>query len=209
MLNSLVLLASASALLSVQGYGAGPAAPAAKPAATAAQGQAAAAAATATARSLKDVPNITIKYYDVTGKDPKTINRSIAKQRPLDPATKQPSVAGTNWTLGASMTKRTVNGQCTVVAAKGEFAATAELPRLTTANIIPAGGLEAWQKYVAQLEKTAADNLWFVADRLPQVEQAMVGKECNAALAAGTAAIEKLKRDAADYQRKGATAKLK
>ena len=197
MLNPLILLASAALVTAQdQDYDSGRPVRAATPQ-VAPQGVPA-------SRSLQAVPNITIKYYDVSGKDVRTINRSIAKQRPIDPVTKKPSIAGTNWTLGASMTKRTTNGRCTVVAAKGEFAATAELPRLTTASVLPAAASAEWQSYVARLEQAGAANLWFVYDRLPEVEKAMVGQECEAALKAGTEAIEQLKRDAADFQRKNA-----
>lgn len=206
MLYSLALLATAPALMGAQGYGSAPAAPAVKTQSPAAAAQTPPAAAGVSSRSLKDVPNITIKYYDVSGKDMRTINRSIAKQRPKDPATKQPLVGGTNWTLDATLTKRTTNGQCTVIAAKGQFAAAAELPRLVTEKIVPFQILESWKSYVAQLEKSAANSLWFVHDRVRAVESAMVGKPCDAAAIAGNAAIAQLKRDDADFQRRNATA---
>ena len=157
-------------------------------------------------RGLKDVPNIAIKYYDVSGKDFAAIIQSIEKQRPRDAATNQLMAGGAGWSLGASMTQRSVGGKCTVTGLKPDFSATAELPRLVNEQALKPDQLASWQAYLSNIEVPAAAGLWFVLDRLPTFEKSIIGKECAAAAALAPAAIEQLKQDHAAFELKQATA---
>jgi predicted secreted Zn-dependent protease len=206
MLNSLVL--AASAFLSAQDYG-GPAAPPVQPQAptvtrpkTATTGVPAAAPA---GRSLQSLPNTTIRYYDVPGKNPQAILKSIAKLRPKG-ADGQPVTASTNWDIGATFKKRTENGVCRIVAATATFSATADLPRLVSPKALRREALDSWNSYVAGLESIAAANLWFVHDRIGQVEKAILASSCDGAQAAGAAAVDKLKLQEAEFTRANAAA---
>ena len=157
-------------------------------------------------RGLRDVPNITIKYYDVSGKNYADIVQSIEKVRPRDPATSRLMAGGASWSLGASMTQRTVNNVCTVTGAKAEFAATAELPRLVNEQQLAPDQLAAWRAYLSSIEVPAAASLWFVVDRVPAFEKSFAGKPCATGAAFGAAAIEQLKRDHAAFELQQATA---
>jgi len=151
-------------------------------------------------RGLKEVPNITIKYYDVSGKNYADVIRSIEKQRPRDPASNQLMVGGASWSLGASMTQVTRGKVCTVTGAKAEFSADAELPRLVNEQALSPKQLAYWRAYLSQIEVPAAAGLWYVLDRIPAFEKSMVGKDCAAASASANAAIAQLKRDQEAYQ---------
>ena len=157
-------------------------------------------------RGLKEVPNITIKYYDVSGKNYAGVVESIEKQRPRDAATKQLLAGGASWSLGASMTQRTVGTVCTVTKAKAEFAASAELPRLVNEQTLAPAELAKWRAYVSHIEVPAAAGLWYVLDRIPALEQSIVGKDCASAAAFANAAVEQLKRDQVAYQQRLQTA---
>lgn len=159
---------------------------------------------TVAGRGLKDVPNIEIKYYDVSGKNYAALVQSIEKQRPRDAATNQLMAGGASWSLGASMTQRTVNKVCSVTGAKAEFAATAELPRLVNEQALAPAQLAAWRAYLSSIEVPAAAGLWFVLDRIPAFEKSFVGKDCATAAAFGGAAIEQLKQDHAAFQARSA-----
>ncbi len=153
-------------------------------------------------RGIRDVPNIAIKYYDVSGKDFASIIQSIEKQRPRDPATKQLMAGGAGYELGASMTKVTKpNGVCTVSAAKATFTATAELPRLLSAEKLKPDQLALWRAYLSQIEEPAAAALWYVHGRIPAFEQSMIGKECSLAAKVGAAGIAQMQTDHAEFQR--------
>lgn len=156
-------------------------------------------------RGLRDIPSLTINYYDVSGKTYADIVRSIEKQRPRDPATKQLMAGGAVWSLGASMTQSTVDKTCTVTGAKAEFAATAELPRLVDEQRLAPDQLAAWRAYLSSIEVPAAAGLWYVLDRLPAFEKSFVGRDCATASAFGSAAIDRLKREQAAFQLQHAT----
>lgn len=210
MLNSLVL--AASAFLASQDYGgnrdnATPPAP--RPAQPQAQkarpAQPQATAAKPAVRALKALPSATIRYYDVAGKTPQAILKSIARLRPKA-ANGEPVTASTNWDIGATFKKRTENGKCTITGATATFAATADLPRLLNPGSLRREALDSWNSYVAGLEAIAAANLWFVHDRVGQIEKAIVESSCDGAQAAGMAAVDLLKKQEAEFARANAAA---
>jgi predicted secreted Zn-dependent protease len=151
------------------------------------------------ARSLKDLPNLTISYYDVSGKDMKAISKSIAQQRPKDPATGQVVTGGTRWNLAPSFTRRTTDGVCKVVDVKTEFKAGADLPRLTNEASLSPDVVSAWRAFQADLERDAAAKLWFVHDRMAGLSSAMMGKDCAQAEKDGAAYLATLKAEASAY----------
>ena len=161
-------------------------------------------------RTLKDIPNVTITYYDVTGKNGQAIARSIAKNAPRAAGSKE-SVAGTtNWSMKAEYTQRTVNGKCSIASSKATFSGTATLPRLTTQGVVNRQLQEQWQTYLAGLEAGAVANLGYAYDRTAKVEKAILGATCETVGAVGSAAIAQLKQQAAQNQRavvSGAAAK--
>ena len=151
-------------------------------------------------RGLREVPNITIKYYDVSGKNYADLIQSIEKQRPRDPASNQLMVGGASWSLGANMSQVTRGTVCTVTGAKAEFSATAELPRLVNEQALAPKQLAHWRAYLSHIEVPAAAGLWYVLDRIPAFEKSMVGKDCAGASAFASAAIAQLKREQVAYQ---------
>lgn len=159
----------------------------------------AAPATTTAARRLQDLPGIAISYRDLNEKDVKTINKALSKNKQLTPEQQALLGAKTNWTAGGSMTRLTKDGVCTVTKIDPAFKATAELPRFNEAWI-PAKDLPAWKAYAAAMETQAAAKLWYPYDRLPAVEQAIVGKPCDQATKDGVAALEKLKAEARAFQ---------
>lgn len=159
--------------------------------------QAAAPPTTATApvqRMLKDIPGVTIKYYDVEGKNPGAIKKSIAKQRPKG-SDGQPVTAGFNWNVSTQITKRTEGTVCTITAAKVQFQGTAELPRLLEPQKLDAQSLKSWNEYVATLDSMEALELGYFADRMGELEKALIGHSCEKASPALDAALAKLKAE--------------
>ena len=161
--------------------------------------QAAAPAAPA-ARTLQSLPNVTVKYYDVTGKDMKAINKSIQKQRSKDPATGKVNTAGTNWNFSPSFRRTTTNGVCKITEVITEFSGQADIPRLANPTSVPPAVAADWQRFQKGLENDAAARLWFVYDRIGGLKQAMIGKDCDQAVKEGALFLEKLKADASAYQ---------
>ena len=151
-------------------------------------------------RGIADVPNITIKYYDVSGKDFAGIIRDINRQRPKDPTTKQVIAGAAGYSLSASVNKVTANGKCVVRDAKAVFTPTAELPRLLNEHTLAADQRAYWRAYLSQLEAPAAAGLWLVADRIQALEKSMIGMECDAALKLGASSITQIRQDYTAFQ---------
>ena len=164
-------------------------------------------AAAAPVRMLKDVPNTTVTYYDVKGKDGKAIEKSL-KKAATDPKTKQLQVVRTSWNVGANIGRRTTNGVCTITTAKADFNGSVTMPRLTDVSVVPAAVLAEWQTYVTRLEAGAAESLWTAHSQLAALESSLVGKKCEEAEPIWTAGVEQIKvRTAQVMQQKAAVAK--
>ena len=202
MLDSLIL---ATALLASQGSYGAPAPPPQQPRPT----QPAAAAPAATpqpsvpavpGKMLGDLPNTTITYFDVTGRNLKAINKSMERQ--LKPAANgQPAAGRSGWSIGATFRKVTSAGQCKVAEAKATFSAKVVLPRLVPDKGHKPELVAAWRTYLADIENTQAADLWFIYDRIGNVEKAMLASTCDGAQSAGAAAVNRIRAEAAEFRR--------
>jgi predicted secreted Zn-dependent protease len=157
-------------------------------------------AAAPAARTLEALPNVKLSYYDVTGKDMKAINKSIAKNRTkAEKGSKDP--VAFNWDLGAQTRTREVNGVCTIMAVEPQFkGATVELPRLTNEATLPVAVLDDWRAYQAENRSYVAQKLWFVHDRLAAMAAPLAGKKCSDAQKDWETAVAKLKADVAAFK---------
>ena len=159
-------------------------------------------------RMLKDIPGVTINYYDVPGKNPGAIQKSIAKIRPKGSDGK-PVTAGYNWTSNAQVTKSTQGTVCTITAAKVQFSGTADLPRLTEPQALEKEELQSWNQYVAGLDAQAAVELGYFADRMAEIEKGLIGQSCDKAGDAYDAAVTKLKAEEHQFMLSRASASPK
>lgn len=161
--------------------------------------QAAAPATAAPARALKDIPGVTITYYDVTGKNGQAIAKSIEKNAPRAPGSKEAQAGTTNWTMKAQYTQRTVDGKCSIASAKAVFEGQATLPRLTTEATVNPQLKEQWKTFLSGLENGAAAQLGYAYDRTGDVEKAILAASCENVNTVGSEAIAKLRTEAAAY----------
>jgi predicted secreted Zn-dependent protease len=143
-------------------------------------------------RTLSQIPGVTIKYYDVSGKNAKELQASIDSQRPKDPTGKA-ATGGFNWNVKTDVTKSTQGNVCTVSAAHVQFEATAELPRLADPAKLDPRLQKGWNDYVHGMDTGMANQIGFFADRMGDLEKALVGQSCDNASPALDAAIERLK----------------
>ena len=151
-----------------------------------------------TVHSLSELPNMTIRYYDVVGDDVASINKSIVKQRPLVGG--RPLVASVDWTVNASFRKRTRNAQCKIEDVQVSFAAQADLPRLANEHQLKAPFLKQWHRYVEGLQANELPTLAFVYSQLDAVRDAVLASRCEQAKATAAAAVEGLKAHAAAFE---------
>ena len=136
-------------------------------------------------RELKDLPNTTIHYYALAGKNLKAINKSIAEMQQRKDASGRSMAPTTGWEVEATFGKLTHDGQCKVTTAKATFTATANLPRLASQESLNVKEQVAWNNYIARVEATQAASLWFVHDHARDVEKAILASSCEGAQSAG------------------------
>jgi predicted secreted Zn-dependent protease len=154
-------------------------------------------------RELKDLPNTTIRFYDVPGKNLKAINKSLAQlqQQQRKDASGHTLSAATGWAVNATFRKLIHTGQCKVTSAQATFTATANLPKLANEQALSQQDLATWRRYIAGVEATQAASLWFVYDHIHDVEKAILASSCEGADSAGSAAVQQLRSQAAEFQR--------
>jgi predicted secreted Zn-dependent protease len=157
-------------------------------------------------KTLRDLPNVTIRYFDVAGKNLKAINKSMERAQKPD-SSGRAAAAPTSWAIDVAFNKTTGNGQCKVVGAKATFSATVVLPRLVPDTAHSSELTAAWRAHLAGVENNHAANLWFVYDRIREVENAVLASSCENAQSAGAAAIERIRAQAAEFQRSNAAAR--
>jgi hypothetical protein len=168
------------------------------PAATPPAAAPATAAPAAGARTLQNLPGATIQYYDVPGRNSAAVEKNL-KQLIAAPAPKNTAARVYDWDLGMSIKRRTEGTACTIVEATPTLKGTVYLPRLTPEAKMQPQELASWNAYVAGIEKMAADNLWFVADRVPTVGQPLIGKPCDQASTLWNAAVDDLVKQQQAY----------
>ena len=151
-------------------------------------------------KTLRDLPNVTFQYFDVAGKNLKAINKSIVQSQKPD-ASGKAAVPPTGWAIDTKFNKLTHNGQCKVTDAKATFSANVVLPRLVANAAHTPELMASWRAYLAGIENVQAANLWFVYDRIPTVESAILASSCEGAPAAGNAAVQRLQALASEFAR--------
>ena len=149
-------------------------------------------------RSLSELPNMTILYYDVAGNDVASINRSIVRQRPSVGG--RPQAASADWTVNASFRRRTENGRCRVAAVDVAFAGRAELPRLANEQQLKPALLKQWRQYVEGLQANELPTLAFVYSQLDAVKEAVLASSCDQAKATAAAAVDSLRVHATAFE---------
>ena len=151
-------------------------------------------------KTLRDLPNVTFQYFDVAGKNLKAINKSIERSQKPD-SSGRAAVPPTGWAIDTKFNKLSHNGQCKVTDAKATFSAKVVLPKLVPNPAHSAELMASWRAYLAGIENAQAANLWFVYDRIPTVESAILASSCEGAQSAGTAAVQRLQALASEFAR--------
>lgn len=144
-------------------------------------------------RTLRDLPGMTITYFDIAGKNGPAIEKSLQKIL-ADPAAKD-TVRLFTWDVGTQIVKATTGTKCSVKSAKSTLTAKVRLPRLVDEAKVPKNVIANWTTYIAGVENEAAANLWFLSDRLRGAEQSLVNMPCDQASAAWNSRLETVKSE--------------
>jgi predicted secreted Zn-dependent protease len=152
-------------------------------------------------QSLHGLPNTSIQYYYVSGSTLTAINAGIATHAPRDPVTGASSTSSAQWTVGITVEEETLDGKCVVTAARSRFSASVVLPRLVSEATASNDLRRVWGQYVSNLESLHAAELWFVVQRLGQLERAVIGRRCDEANRLATASAGIIQKELAEFSR--------
>jgi len=146
----------------------------------------------ATGRKLSAIPGVTVKYYDVIGRNVGELHDWLDKHGPRDSQSHKVTPATSNWSIGSAVRFTKTGGRCTLTGATLKFTATAQLPRLAPGQKLPPAVLASWNAYVAAIEDRHAARLSFVHDRMGEVESAIMRSSCADWQKAPSEAIDRL-----------------
>ena len=150
---------------------------------------------------LADVPNVQISSYEVSGETEGAIRASINARRPRDPVSGERVDAHVRWTMtwGWPLDGR---GGCDLSRASIQFSATVTMPRLTNEERLPPELRAGWRAFIVGLDRHLAGHLAFPYEHRSEVLDAIRASNCTRASAAAQAAMQRLSRNDADYDRR-------
>lgn len=142
------------------------------------------------------IPNLILAYYDVSGRTPAEIRRSIESQRPYDPNAGKRVDALTTWGMDWNIPGGAVG--CDLRRAEVTYRARVTLPRLVDGSGLSPSELARWHAYRDWLEQHEAWHARHAWDHVDDVRSAIRASSCARAGQAAAAAI----RTVAEEQRR-------
>jgi predicted secreted Zn-dependent protease len=149
---------------------------------------------------LAGIPNLTIEYYDVSGRTPAAIRAALNAVRPRDPNDGLPVDALSRWNVRWSW-RGNGRGGCDLANARIEYSARIVMPRLANEADVPPGLRARWRAYVAALETHEAGHVRYPYDRLGEIAAAIRASTCEGANEAARRALAPMQRHDVDYDR--------
>lgn len=167
---------------------------------------AAAPASASGAARFAGIPNLSFAYYDVSGRTPQEIRRSIEAQRPHDPNAGKRVDALTTWAMDWNIPGGP--GGCDLKRAEVVYRARVTLPRLADRSSLSPSQAARWHAYRDWLEQHEAWHARHAWEHVDEVRAAIRASSCARAAAAAAAAIHAVAEEQRRYDiatRHGAT----
>ncbi|WP_404368280.1 DUF922 domain-containing protein [Sphingomonas sp. MMS24-J45] len=136
------------------------------------------------------LPNVTITYYDVTGRDAASVRRSIDAMRPSDPNDKRP-VDGLSNIQFRWRWRSDAKGVCTASPDDVTFSATVTVPRLV-GDRISADLRRRFDRYLQSLLAHEDGHVRYAWIHRDEIATAINTASCATANAAAQAALQKI-----------------
>jgi predicted secreted Zn-dependent protease len=153
------------------------------------------------ARGLSDIPNLSVAYYDVQGRRPEAIRRSIERLGPTDPSGKGRVHALTTWEYQWGWPRGP--GGCDLAEAEVSYTIEVLLPRPAEYDLLPKHERERWDRYMSGLVAHERNHALIVAGGARELERAIKSAEdCEAASMAAKRVMEGLAAANREYDRK-------
>jgi predicted secreted Zn-dependent protease len=148
---------------------------------------------------LKAFPNTTVRYYDVTGTDVRSIRAYMNAHGAKDPNDGGVFDAITRWHI--SWRWPVMNGVCQTSQVRMRFSADVLLPRLTKIDTLTPEVRNAWNRYMSALITHEAGHVRHAYEHMDEVAAAIRPAGCADANRAGQAAVKRLNQYDIEYDR--------
>lgn len=147
------------------------------------------------------LPNLSFSLYDVEGRDAASINAAMRENGPRD--LNGGFAAGrTSYHIGFNWAEARRGRSCTVKRVTVSFSANVLLPRLTDETELPPEMRDQWDKFMAVLRVHEAGHAHIAYDHVGDVRAAIAASPCGKERARGRAALDRIDRLQADYDRR-------
>lgn len=137
-----------------------------------------------------DIPNVTVKYYDVTGTTSAEVRRSVDAAQPRDPNDGLGVDALTQWQFDLSW-EAGKKGKCHATLDNIKFSATVRVPRLADRNA-PADLRARFDRYLKSLLDHEDGHVRYAWEHRGDIAKAINGVKCKAAARAAEKATNAL-----------------
>ena len=145
------------------------------------------------------IPNLTIEYYDVSGRTPQEIRASINAVRPSDANDGRRVDGLARWQLRWSW--RTTGRACDLSEPQIDFSATILMPRLVDKETVAPRVLTRWRTYIAALERHEAGHVRRPFERGNEIAAAIRASTCEGVAEAAQRAYQDIARPDVEYDR--------
>lgn len=135
-----------------------------------------------------DIPNATVKYYDVTGTTAAEVRRSVDAAKPRDPNDGLAVDALTQWQFDLSW-EAGKKGRCYATLDNIKFSATVRVPRLVDRNA-PRELRARFDRYLKSLLDHEDGHVRYAWEHRGDVAKAINGGKCKAAARVAAKAID-------------------
>jgi predicted secreted Zn-dependent protease len=154
----------------------------------------------AASSSFAGVPDVEVRYYDVSGRTPDEIRASLDRHRRTDPNTGLKVDAWTAWRLRWDV-PGSLEGKCQPDKAVVTLDVTVGLPRLANSETVPPAVLQRWQRYIAAVTAHEANHVRIANAGRKAVLHAIHESDCAAGPQAAEDAMAAMDRRNDEYDR--------
>jgi predicted secreted Zn-dependent protease len=155
-----------------------------------------------------EMVDLTIEYYDVSGRTPAEINAAGSRSGPIDPKTGRRVVGYTAWHLDWDAPGGP-GGPCRLDQAWVSLDITVTLPRLVETETTPPALLERWRPFVAGIRTHEMTHARIAREGREAMLRAIQRADCATAPRAARDAAVAIQRRSDDYDRAAEDARFR
>ena len=152
---------------------------------------------------LTGMPNLAIRYYEVSGRTAEEIRAAIDRhpRRPRDPNDGRPVDAAARWDFRWTWPEN-ARGECDLSRVSISFSARVLMPRLADETAVPDPLLRRWRIFVARLAAHEDGHVFSAWRAMPELLATLRASRCADANADAERVLERIRQRDIDYDRR-------